>query len=187
MKKNKYKKETLDSIKFIGILIAIFIVFKLVFAFIPPFNDYSVFAIQTDSMDPIIAVGDIVIVKEINSEDIEVGDIMAFSVDITGDGEDDVVVHYIAEIDTFNDELVFNTKPHVSDLQDSWTIEERDLIGIYKYQVNGIGKVLLFAQSWVGIVFILVDIIIISIAYDMLFGKINKNKKKKDIEEISNE
>ena len=126
MKKILIKKETIDSFKFIGIAIAIIVILKLVVVYIPPFSAYSICAIQTDSMDPIIAPDDIVLVKEIIPEDIEIGDIMAFSVDITDDGVDDVVVHYIAEINTLNDELVFKTKPHVSDFQDSWTIEEID-------------------------------------------------------------
>ena len=186
--KKKYRKEVKETLKFVGLLILIFLVFKVLFTYVPPLNQYNLFVIQTPSMDPIIAPDDIVIVKEINPEDIEVGDIMAFRVDITGDGNDDVVVHYIDEITPFNDELIFKTKPHVSELQDRWTIEESDLIGIYQYQINGVGNILSFAQSWVGIVFILIDIIIISVGYEMLFGK-KKSKTEnviEDNEEVSN-
>lgn len=182
------KIKIVETLKFLGVLILIVIVFKLVFAYIPPLNKYNLFVIQTGSMEPVIAPGDVVIVKEINPEDIVVGDIMAFRVDINSDGEDDVVVHYIAEINAFNGELVFKTKPHVSDLQDGWTIEEKDIIGVYNYQINGIGNALSFAQSWVGLIFIIIDIIIISIGYDMLFG--NKEKKQKldeEKKEISSE
>jgi signal peptidase len=182
MKKNKLKKETLDTLKFIGLLVTIVIMINLAFTYVPPLNKYDLFAIKTDSMDPVIAPGDVVITKEINPEDIKVGDIVAFNVDITNDGIDDVVVHYIAEINTYNNELIFKTKPHVSDLQDRWTIEEQDLIGIYEYQVNNIGEILLFAQSWVGRVMILVDIIVISVVYDVLFGK--KKDKLKENHEI---
>lgn len=171
MKKYLLKKETLDTLKFIGLLIITFIVITVVITYIPPFNQYNVFAVQTDSMDPVIEPGDIVLTRQINPENIEVGDIMAFNVDITGDGVDDVVVHYINEINSFNGELIFKTKPHVSELQDRWTIEEADLIGVYQYQINGLGKILLFAQSWVGRLIILLDIIIISVLYDILFSK----------------
>lgn len=181
------KKETIETLKFIGLLIAIFIVINLIITFIPPFNKYHIFAVQTDSMDPIIAPGDIVVTKEIKPEDIEVGDIMAFRVDITGDGIDDVVVHYIDDIQSYNNELIFKTKPHISDIQDRWTIEEVDLIGVYQYQINGLGKILLFAQSWVGRIIILVDIIIISVLYDILFGGKSKKEAKKDIPEVQTE
>ncbi len=171
MKKIVIKKETKETLKFIGLLILIFAVINVIFTFIPPFNKYHIFAVQTDSMDPIIAPGDIVITKEIKPEDVKVGDIMAFYVDITNDSVDDVVVHYIDDIQSYNNELIFKTKPHVSDIQDRWTIEEVDLIGVYQYQVNGLGKILLFMQSWVGRIIILLDIIIISVLYDILFGK----------------
>ncbi len=177
MKDLKINKETLETLKFIGLLILIFIVINLVVTFIPPFNKYHIFAVQTDSMEPIILPGDIVVTKDINPEDIVVGDIMAFRVDITNDGEDDVVVHYIDEINSNNGELIFKTKPHVSDQQDSWTIEESDLIGVYKYQVNGLGKILLFAQSWIGRFIILIDIIVVSVIYDILFSNKKKDKE----------
>lgn len=194
MRKFLQKKETVDTIKFIGILILIFAIFSLLFTFVPPFNKYHIFAVQTDSMDPVIAPGDIVITKEVNPKDVKIGDIMAFHVDITNDGEDDVVVHYINEINIIDDEYFFRTKPHVSELQDSWTIEESDLIGVYQYQVNSVGKILLFAQSWIGRIIILIDIIIISIIYDILFKDSKKNTKKteeviepENKERISNE
>ncbi len=188
MKKNRYKKEIIDTIKFILLLIVIVVVFKLVFTYVPPLNKYDLYVIKTDSMDPIILPGDIVVIKEIDSGDIKVGDIMAFHVDINGDNVDDVVVHYIAEINSNNNELIFKTKPHVSELHDRWTIEEQDLIGIYTYQVNYLGKIIMFAQSWVGKIILVADVIIISVIYDVLFSKKKKTKikgKKDDIENIS--
>ena len=178
MKKIKLKQNTIETLKFAVLLIVIVFAVKLIFTYIPPLNAYNMFSIQTDSMDPIIAPGDIVITKEIDPKDIEVGDIVAFHVDITGDGKDDVVVHYIAEINTVNDKLTFKTKPHVSELQDRWTLEEEDIVGIYTYQVDNLGKILQFAQSWVGITIIIIDILIISVLYDVLFKK--KNDKKEN-------
>lgn len=176
MNKLKLKKETTETLKFIGVLILIYLVLSLLFKFVPPMSNYNIFAIQTDSMEPIISPGDIVITKKIKPEDVKVGDIMAFYVDINSDLEDDVVVHYINEINTFGDKLIFKTNPNVSDIQDRWTIEEVDLIGIYTYQINNMGKILQFAQSWIGRIMILIDIIVISVAYDILFSKKKASK-----------
>ena len=179
MNKNKTKKEIIDTVKFIGLLVIVLVFFKLIFTFIPPLNEYNIFAIKTDSMDPVIAPGEVVITREIDPEDIQVGDIIAFNIDITNDGIDDVVVHYIAEINSFNNELIFKTKPNVSDLHDSWTIEEKDIIGIHEYQINNIGGPIMFAQSWIGIMVILIDIIVVSFVYDALFVKKEDKKKEK--------
>ena len=61
-------------------------------------------------MVPVINVSDIVVIdSSITPDEVEVGDIMAFNVDITGDGRDDVVVHYIDGIRPFGDELIYKT------------------------------------------------------------------------------
>ena len=188
MDKAKLKKEVLETLKFIGILVLIYIVGVGIFTYIPPLNQYHMFALKTNSMEPIINVGDIVVTREIAPDQIQVGDIMAFRVDITNDGNDDVVVHYIDEILPYEGKLIFKTKPHISDQQDRWTIEEEDLVGIYKYQIDYFGKILLFVQSWIGRIIILIDIVIISIIYDILFGKKDKKKQDEVIEsEESNE
>ena len=136
MNKIKFKKETIETLKFIALLILIYLVLMLVFNFVPPLNKYNVFAVQTGSMEPLISPGDIVITKQIDPKDVEVGDIMAFYVDINNDSKDDVVVHYIDQINIIGEQLIFKTKPNVSDIQDRWTIEETDLIGIYTYQIK---------------------------------------------------
>ncbi len=170
-------KNTIGTIKFVGVIVVIILVLKVVFTFVPPLNKYDFFAIKTDSMDPIIEPGDLVVIKEIDSEDIEVGDIMAFYVDITHDGNDEVVVHYIDEISLIDGKLIYKTKSHISEIQDNWVIEEQDLIGIYSFQVNYLGKALLFAQSWIGKVIIIVDLIIVSVIYDMFFTKRKGNEE----------
>ena len=97
---------------------------------------------------------------------------------VTGDGIDDVIIHYIDEIIQFDENtLVFKSKPEISNLQDRWIIEEQDIIVIYMYQVESVGKILLFLNSWIGRIVLLVDIILVWIIVDVLFPKKEKNKK----------
>lgn len=175
MRKLNVRKETIETIKFVIILVIIYFILVLSFQYIPFLNQYHTFAIQTNSMEPIIDVGDVVVVKDIDTEDIQIGDIVAFNVDFNNDGYIDVVVHYIDEIQPFGDDVVFKTKPHISDQQDSWTIEETDIIGVYDFQIKSVGRILLFAQSWIGRVMILFDIVVVSVIYDMF-----KKPKKSD-------
>lgn len=173
------KKETLDTLKFMAILVVLYFVVTLSFTFVPLLNKYDSFSIQTGSMEPIISIGDVVITKQTAPRDLEVGDITAFYTDINNDGISEVVVHYIDEINLSDSTFTFKTKPHISDEQDSWTIEEDDIIGVYQANVPYIGKVLLFLQSWIGKVVLLMDVLIISIIYDAIF----KKSKKEDVEE----
>jgi len=176
---NFFKKRSVrDNIKFMGILLLVYIIITLALRFIPFFQVYNTYTIRTDSMEPILMVGDVVVVEDIAPEDIVVGDIVAFYVDVTGDGIDDVIIHYIDEIIQFDENtLVFKSKPEISNLQDRWIIEEQDIIGIYMYQVESVGKILLFLNSWIGRIVLLVDIILVWIIVDVLFPKKEKNKK----------
>jgi len=184
MNKLNLKEETIETVKFAAILVLIIVVISLAFRFVPFLNVYHTYAIKTDSMEPTIMVGDVVIIKEIEIDDIKVGDIAAFYVDITNDGKDDIVVHYIDEIIPHGDKVVFKSKPEVSTEQDSWTLEESDIIGVYKFKVNNVGKFLLFTQTFVGKAVIIIDILIVSIIYDM-FKKPDDKKKKKQDKKIS--
>ncbi len=176
--KEKTKNEVIELIKFIGLIIGIYVIITLSFTYLPFLSSLNTFAIQTNSMEPVINVDDIVVVKKVKPEDVQVGDIMAFTVDITNDGIDDVVVHYIAEIYENEDIYTFRSKPEVSNSLDSWTLEERDLIGVYQFKMNGIGRIILFSQSWIGKAVILFDIILISILYDLIIGKDDKKITK---------
>lgn len=181
-------KEVIETLKLIALLVTLYLVVTLAFTYVPFLNKYKIYAIQTNSMEPIIFPGDLVIVEEKDPTEIMVGDITAFHIDITNDGEDDVIVHYIDEIiQHTEDELVYRSKAEISDIQDSWTIEEQDIIGVYVRNVGGIGKVLLFLQSWVGKVVLLVDIIIISVIYDALFKKKDKNQVKTKIKKSTSD
>ena len=126
-------------------------------------------------------IGDVVVVEDINPKDVKEGDIIAFYVDVTNDGVDDVIIHYIAEVIEYDeDTLVYKSKPEISNLQDRWTIEEEDIIGIYAYKVENIGKMLLFLNSWIGRIILLVDIVLVWIIVDLLFGTSKKPKKDKN-------
>lgn len=184
MKKIKIKKEFISTIKFIAILVFVYFIVTLSFTYLPFLNKYHTFVIQTNSMEPVIDVGDAILVKEIDVNEIVVGDIIAFYVDINNDGVDEVVVHYIAEINPFEDELIFKTKPEISNEIDSWTIEEDDIVGEYRSQIVGVGNLILFSQSWIGRIIIVLDLVIFSFVYDYLF---NKKKKKKEIPDTTDE
>lgn len=180
---NFFKKRSVrENIKFIGILVLIYVLITLALRFIPFFQIYNTYTIRTDSMEPVLMVGDIIVVEDIAPEDIVKGDIVAFYVDVTDDGVDDVIIHYIDEIIQYDeDTLVFKSKPEVSNLQDRWVIEEQDIIGIYKYQVDGVGKILLFLNSWIGRIVLLIDIVVVWIVVDILFPKKKKNPEDSSV------
>lgn len=181
----KLKKEVIEILKLIGVIVIIYFVIVGAFRYVPFLKKYDTYVIQTDSMVPVINVSDIVVIdNSITPDEIKVGNIMAFRVDITGDGKDDIVVHYVNEIIVDGDKLVYKTVSEKSGIEDSWTIEEEDIVGVYTFRVEYFGKILLFLQSWIGRVIVVVDFIIISLVYDMIMKK--PKKKTRIIDEKSN-
>ena len=90
------------------------------------------------------------------------------------DNKEEIVVHYIDEISKNGEQLIFKTRPEISDQQDSWTIQERDIIGEYKFGIPKIGKGLLFLESGLGKAVIIFDIIVIY----LIFGLFKTPKKE---------
>jgi signal peptidase len=126
-------------------------------------------------MTPSINVGDLVFIKETDSiNDYKTGDIIAFYTNINATEEDEVVVHYLAQITTDQDGVkTFKSKPEVSDDLDSWTLEESDLIGIYDFKISGIGNALMFFKTIPGMVLLIINVWLIFYVIDV-FKKNNK-------------
>lgn len=161
------KDTILGYAKSILTILIIFAVLYGIINFIPPFSRYNTYIIQTNSMEPVIDVGDMVFIKDTEIKDLNAGEIIAFYTDINNDNEDEVVVHYINQIITDeNGTKTFKTKPEISDQIDSWTIEEDDIVGIYDFKINGIGNIIMFFQTIPGIAILLINIWIISYVID---------------------
>lgn len=184
MKKDELIKHTIEIVKFIFIIALVYVVFLLAFRFVPFLSRYDHYVILTGSMEPTIDVGEIVIIDtEISPKELVEGDIVAFYIDLNNDGEDEVVVHYIDEVIPYGiDTLRFKTHSEVSDTQDPWTVEESDIIGIYAYQFDSIGKLLLFANSLLGKIVIILDIVLL-----YMFVQYIKKPNQKETDKISTE
>jgi signal peptidase I len=128
----------------LGFLLAIFIPGLL------PFKHYI---IVTGSMAPNINIGDLVIVDTtFDRDNLEVGDIIGFQVDVDNTGQKRVVLHYLSSI--IEDEQgnkTYKTIAHNSQVEDNWTISADDITGLYVHHFGYAGKILLFLQSRIGL------------------------------------
>ena len=166
------KKTTMGSIrKIIRILFTLFIIYfgvALLFENVPFLNRYQHYIIVTGSMDPIIKIGDVVIIDQnLDYNDLEVGDIVMF--DTTINNQEVVVVHYVHSIN--EEEGTFLTRPENSLNPDNWVLNESDLIGSYLFRIPQIGRFLVFAQSTVGRIVIILDVLLIYVLYRMFIKK----------------
>lgn len=126
------------------------------------------YTIKTGSMEPVLPVGSLVLVKKAELSELKEGDIVTFYTDVNLDGSKEVVTHYVAAIYEENGKTVLRTKREANVFFDSWKVYEEDVIGTYIVHINKVGSFADFLSSKMGVVMILADAVIVIIAYALV-------------------
>jgi len=165
-------KNIIESVKFIIVVILMVFAINLMFKHVPFLEKYDNYIIRTGSMEPVIDIGDLVVVdNNVSNYTLSNGDVIAFRVDLNGDGTEEVVVHYFYEYREVDGQTLFTTISEVSNEIDPWLLETSSIIGVFKFKLAYIGKLALFAQSTIGRIVIIADIFFISILFEILKKK----------------
>ncbi|MCF7926198.1 MAG: signal peptidase I [Candidatus Izimaplasma sp.] len=173
MMKNSQIKENI-TIFGSAILIAILIIYILFQLFMPKLT-IKVFGAKpynviTESMEPVLDVNDIVVVKRFKIDNAEEGDIITFNADINYDGTKEIVTHYIYSITGTDENRVIRTNRHYDNMNnavpDTWFLNEDDVIGTYWFHIPKLGYVSEFLKSPFGIAAMIVNIgVIVGVVY----------------------
>lgn len=125
------------------------------------FQPYNV---VTESMEPLIMVNDVVVVKAFDMEEAQVGDIITFEADIDYNGTMEVVTHYIYSIDESGSQPIIRTHRHFENpdevTPDTWLISSDQVLGTYSFHIKYLGFLIGFIKSIYGIAVIAANIII---------------------------
>lgn len=144
---------------------------------------FQPFVVLTESMEPKIAVNDVVVVTKFNSEDAKIGDIITFNADIDYNGTLETITHYIYSIDDSGEEILYRTNRHFEDVEsvtpDTWMIPASQVIGSYGFHIKYLGLIIGFIKSIYGIVVISLNLVIFSVVKYMS----KQSKKDKLINE----
>lgn len=183
---NKRKAKT-KNVKRIIEIISIILIYNIILIIISSINGkdfnilgYKAYIINTNSMEPTIKVGDIVIIKKNKPEMLNQGDVITF----TQNGE--VITHRITKIEESENNTRYITKGDNNNTEDSFNVTYQDIIGEEVLIIPYLGKIMEKLDSKI----ILLIVILIILIY--AFIKIQKNEKlenrreKKKIEEIKN-
>ena len=93
------------------------------------FLNYRMFTVVSGSMVPKYEIGDVLLAKEINPEDIEVGDAVSY-LGKTGQFKDKVITHEVIEIEKDNNgKYLFHTKG-IASLAEDPVVSEEQLYGV---------------------------------------------------------
>jgi len=117
---------------------------------------FKFYTVMTGSMEPKYNIGDLIIDKKINQEDIHIGDVITYSI-----GGKNTVTHRIIEIVKDNGEILYRTKGDNNNSADSELVKYSQIQGEVFFKINKFGKIITEFISGIGI-FILLLIIILS-------------------------
>lgn len=158
-------------------LFLFFLYVLLTFLFQPwlLFGRYQYYAIPTNSMEPTIQVGDLIVADhKIAIEEIAIGDIFLFETEIQSQRV--VVVHYLHDIEVVDGERRFISIAENTDVPDDFVIGDEDIVGTYMFRIPYLGTLLRFVAHPIGKAVVIIDIMILYYLYHLFV-------KKKDLEE----
>lgn len=150
---------------------------------VPSFFGWKPFIVLSGSMETQISVGDIVIVKEVDTSTLRKGDIIAFR------NKDIVITHRIDDIITEDGKVKYITKGDNNNTRDEGTVLPEQVEGIFICNVHRLGNLAIFIQTPIGMVVCLSIPIILIIIIGVIDSRKNtevinqKLNKQKEMEE----
>ena len=155
---------------------------------VPSFFGWKPFIVLSGSMETQISAGDIVVVKEIDTNELKKGDIIAFK-----DGNI-VITHRIDEVTEIDGKTQYITKGDNNSTQDIGYVSPEQVEGVIKFKIARLGNIAMFIQTPLGMIVCLsIPIIIIILLQttdskkekEELIAKLNKQSKmEEEIEKL---
>ena len=150
---------------------------------VPSISGIFPMIILTDSMYPEFESGDLIVCNTAEPEEIKVGDVICFY-DPAGNGTA-TVTHRVQEVVTDDEgNLAWITKGDANNTEDLPTVPAKNLIGVYKTRLKGLGKVAMFMQTTQGLIICVICPIILLVAYDVIRRRAYEKSKKKDTDAL---
>ena len=150
---------------------------------VPSFFGWKPFIVLSGSMETQISAGDIVVVKEIDTNELKKGDIIAFK-----DGNI-VITHRIDEVTEIDGKTQYITKGDNNNTQDIGYVLPEQVEGVFKFKIARLGNIAMFIQTPLGMIVCLsIPIIIIILLQtadskkekEELVAKLNKQSKMEE-------
>ena len=113
---------------------------------VPSFFGWKPFIVLSGSMETQISAGDIVVVKEIDTNELKKGDIIAFK-----DGNI-VITHRIDEVTEIDGKTQYITKGDNNNTQDIGYVLPEQVEGVFKFKIARLGNIAMFIQTPLGMI-----------------------------------
>ena len=140
----------------------------------PSIGQNVILSVKTDSMEPTIMQGDVIIGKKISSDEkktLQVDDIITFDAgDLNNDGVRDLNTHRIVAVEQGeNGKIIYQTKGDHNPTPDTLKVDSESVICKYSGQrIAYLGSALLFLQQPTGFLLIIVLPLIALFIYELI-------------------
>jgi len=139
------------------------------------------FTVITGSMEPLYNVGDVLVAKEVEPEDVEVGDTISY-LGAQGQFKDKVITHEVISIEKNEDgEILYHTKGIANVVEDP-IVNESQLYGVVVYKALILSLIYKIIATKIGMfIFVVVPVIyiIVSEVVGMMLEKEEERRSKK--------
>ncbi|MDS0475078.1 signal peptidase I [Natrinema sp. 1APR25-10V2] len=137
-----------------GVLLLTMLVLVAVVTFPGVVGGDDAYIVTSDSMQPTISSGDVVVTTEVPADQIETGDVVTFH---AGDDPDrGYITHRVIETREENGQLYFKTKGDANEDPDQGYVPASATAGVQHLHIPYLGYLLLFARSPLGLVALVV-------------------------------
>ena len=140
----------------------------------PCFFGIKAFVIVSGSMQPDLMIGDIVIVKKCDKNDINVGDIISYR------SGHSVITHRIVEFIESDGQTGYITKGDNNNVKDNVVVKFEDIEGKYIGKISKLGNVVLFLKNKIVIISIILIFYLIYVHELKVNEKIQIRKEKRE-------
>lgn len=169
-----------NASKILNIVINVVLVISIIFAAIctyvsfvntsgngvPSILGVRLMSIQTPSMKPTINDGDLIISTKVDIKDLRPNDIITYWTVING--ERSLNTHRIVNIYDGDGFFIFETKGDANTTADPLTVHEKEIVGIYRFRIPGLGKVFDYLKTGTGFFIVVVIPVFIFFIYHLV-------------------
>lgn len=179
----KKRKEINNRIKktvFIFIIILLYNIVLLYMSYIdkfdtPSFYIYKAYIISTESMQPTLKKGDVIVIKKVDKKDLKIDDIITFKV------KGEIITHRIVEIDEVNG--TYKTKGDNNNIIDDVNLLFEDIEGKEIIKIPHLGNIVSGLKNGIIIILTILICLIIYLNKMEMKEKSNARREKKKIED----
>lgn len=176
------KDKIIKILKIIAIIFLVFFItisiFQKIFNNKKGFLGMKIYVIASGSMEPMLHVGDVIFVYDVNKDKINVGDTIVYQ-GMEGNMSDKIITHRVENIATENNKKIFYTKGLANEIVDPAVYEEQ-VYGKYVCKFFIISLLSRIVRNPIGFIFLVFIPLVVLIVYETkdIIKEVKTRKKK---------